>query len=200
MCMGAVGPWPPLGEAGLGRVRLAVPHLGVAGLSVGAVLGALPALCCSRGGPWRLARRGALARAPVAYRRLRRGRLERRLRPRAACLAACPGPLLRGGAAGPTAWAAGAASLAASGLRAGSSGSLGAAQGCSAGGPTGTAASASRRSFCSAGSSPVHPGETGERKRDRQWWQLSRWGEPLESDNAASLAGVRGCRCACPSI
>ena len=107
-------------------------------------------------------------------------------------------PLL-GRAARTTAWAAEAASLSGTGSGAGGLGSLGAARGCSAGGLTGTMASASRRSSRSAGVSPAHPGETGERLRDRRWWLSSRWGEPLESDIAAILTGVGGCRRACPT-
>ena len=104
-----------------------------------------------------------------------------------------------GGAAGAAACAAGAASLAGTSSGTRGSGSLGAASGCSAGGLAGTAASASRRSSRSAGVAPAHPGETGERKRDRQLWRSSRWGEPAESDIGAILMGVRGCRRACPT-
>ena len=49
-----------------------------------------------------------------------------------------------------------------------------AAWGCPAGGPTGTAASASLRSPRSAGVSPAHSGETGERERNRRSWRSSR--------------------------
>ena len=38
---------------------------------------------------------------------------------------------------------------------------------------------------------------TRKRERDRRWCQSSCWGEPLESDIAATLTGVRGCRRAC---
>ena len=67
------------------------------------------------------------------------------------------------------------------------------------GGRTGTTASAGRRSSRSAGVASAHPGETGEQELDRRWWQSSCWGEPLESDFAAILTGVRGCRRACPT-
>ena len=59
---GANGPWPPLGEGGLGRIRLGRAPINVAGSGVGAVLGALPALCNGCGSPLRLARRSALGR------------------------------------------------------------------------------------------------------------------------------------------
>ena len=74
-----------------------------------------------------------------------------------------------------------------------------AAWGCPAGGPTSTAASASLRSSRSAGVSPVHSGETGEREQDRRWWRSSRWGEPLESAITVILVGMRGGRCALPT-
>ena len=73
------------------------------------------------------------------------------------------------------------------------------ARGCPAGGPTGTAASASLRSSRSAGVSPAHSGETGERERDRRWWRLSRWGEPSESDITVILVGMRGGRYTLPT-
>ena len=56
----ANGPWPPFSEGVLGWVRLGGADVGVAGLAVGAVHGARPALSCGRGGPWRLAGQGAL--------------------------------------------------------------------------------------------------------------------------------------------
>ena len=104
-----------------------------------------------------------------------------------------------GGAAGAAAQAVGADSAAGAGSRAGGSGSLGAASGCCAGGLTGTAASASCRSSCSAGVSPAHPGKTGERERDRQWWRLSRWAELSDSDIAAIRVGIRCCTRAHPT-
>ena len=56
---GADGPRLPLGEGGLLRVRLGRAHVGVAGLGVGAVTGALPAFCC---GQRRARGRGVAAR------------------------------------------------------------------------------------------------------------------------------------------
>ena len=106
----------------------------------------------------------------------------------AAVSASCAsGPPSRGGAAGLAAWAAGAVTSTGSGSWAGG------------GGPTSTAASASRRSLRSAGVSPVHSGETGERERDRRWWRSSRWGEPSESAITVILVGMRGGRRALPT-
>ena len=101
-----------------------------------------------------------------------------------------------GQAAEAAAWAAGAASPAGTGSRAGVSDSLGAAWGCSAGCPTGTAASASCRFSRSTGVSPAHPGDaqTGERERDQRWLRSSCWGEPSESEIAAILVASHGCR------
>ena len=96
------------------------------------------------------------------------------------------GPL-QGGAAGLAAWAAGAVTSAGSGSLAGG------------GGLTSTAAAASLRSSRSAGVSPVHSGETGERERDRRWWRSSRWGETSESAITVILVGMRGGRCALPT-
>ena len=94
----------------------------------------------------------------------------------------------RGGAAGLAAWAAGAVVSAGAGSRAGG------------GGPTSTAASASLCSSRSARVSPVHSGEeTGERERDRRWWQSSRWGDPSESAITVTLVGMRGGRPALPT-
>ena len=90
----------------------------------------------------------------------------------------------RGGAAGLAALAAGAVTSAGSGSRAGG------------GGPTSTAASASLRTSRSAGVSPVHSGETGERERDQRWWRSSRWGEPSESAITVILVGMSGDRSA----
>ena len=75
-----------------------------------------------------------------------------------------------------------------------------AAQGCPAGGPTGTAASASLCSSRPARVSSAYPGETGKRERDRRWWRLSRWGKPSESNITVILVGMRGGRCALPTI
>ena len=97
----------------------------------------------------------------------------------------------RGGAAGLAAWAAAAVTSARSG-----SWVDGGPRGCPADSLTSTAASASLRSSRSAGVSPVHPGETGERERDRQWCRSSRWGEPSESAITVILVGMRGGRCA----
>ena len=102
-----------------------------------------------------------------------------------------PGAPSRGGAAGLAAWAAGAVSSAGPGPWVDGLVSAESARGCPAGGPTGTAASASLRSSRSAGVSPAHSGETGERERDRRWWRLSRWGEPSESDITVILVGMR---------
>ena len=102
----------------------------------------------------------------------------------ASCASGAPS---RGGAAGLAAWAAGAVTSAGSGSWAGG------------GGPTSTAASASLRSSRSAGVSPVHSGETGERERDRRWWWSSRWGEPSESAITVNLVGMRGGRRALPT-
>ena len=102
----------------------------------------------------------------------------------ASCASGAPS---RGWAAGLAALAAGAAISAGSGSRAGG------------GGPTSTAASASLRSSRSAGVSPVHSGEAGERERDQRWWQSSRWGEPLESAISVILVGMRGGRRALPT-
>ena len=90
----------------------------------------------------------------------------------------------RGGAAELAAWVAAAVTSAGLGSWAGGSG------------PTSTAASASLRSSRSAGVSPVHSGETGERERDQRWWRSSRWGEPSESAITVILVGMRGGRCA----
>ena len=62
---GAYGPRPPLREGGLGGIRLWGASRGVAGVGVGAVLGAPPAPCCGCGGPRRDigARAGAAPRA-----------------------------------------------------------------------------------------------------------------------------------------
>ena len=118
----------------------------------------------------------------------------------AAVSAPCaPGAPSWGGAAGLAAWAAGAVSTARSGPWVDGPVSAEAAPGSPAGGPTGTAASASLRSWRSAGVSPTHSRETGERERDRRWWQLSRWGEPSESDITLFLVGMRGGRCALPT-
>ena len=69
----------------------------------------------------------------------------------------------RGGAAGLAAWAAGAVTLAGSGSWVDGPVSAEAGRACPASGPTSTAASASLPSSRSAGVSPVHSGETGER-------------------------------------
>ena len=106
----------------------------------------------------------------------------------------------RGGAAGLAAWAAGAVTSAGSGSWVDGPVSAEATRGCLAGGRTSTAASASLHSSRSAGVSPVHSGETGERERDRRWWRLSRWGEPSESAITVILVGMRGGRCALPTI
>ena len=106
----------------------------------------------------------------------------------AAVSASCAsGDPSRGGAAGLAAWAAGAVTSAGSGSWAGG------------GGPTSTAASASLRSSRSAGVSPVHSGETGERERDRRWLRSSRWGEPSESAITLILVGMRNGRRALPT-
>ena len=104
-----------------------------------------------------------------------------------------------GGVAGLAVWAAGAVTSAGSGSWVDGLVSAEASRNCPAGGPTGTAASASLRSSRSAGVSPAHSGETGERGLDRRWWQSSRWGEPLESDITVFLVGMRGGRCALPT-
>ena len=102
----------------------------------------------------------------------------------ASCASGAPS---RGGAAGLAAWTVGAVTLAGSGSWAGG------------GGSTSTAASASLRSSRSAGVSPVHSGETGERERDRRWLRSSRWGEPSESAITVILVGMRGGRRALPT-
>ena len=118
----------------------------------------------------------------------------------AAVSAPCaPGAPSRGGGAGLAAWVAGAVSSTGSGPWVDSPVSAEAAQGCPAGGPTSTAASASLRSSPSPRVSPAHPGETGERERDRRWWRSSRWGEPSESDITVILVGMRSGRCALPT-
>ena len=118
----------------------------------------------------------------------------------AAVSAPCaPGAPSLGGAAGLAAWAAGPVSSAGAGPRVDGPVSAEAAQGCPAGGPTGTAASASLCSSRSARVSPAYSGETGERERDRRWWQSSRWGEPSESDITVILVGMRGGRCVLPT-
>ena len=61
---GADGPRPPPREGDLGQVRLWAAGAGVAGLGVGAVLGALPALRCGCGGSWRGAQGPCGARPP----------------------------------------------------------------------------------------------------------------------------------------
>ena len=106
----------------------------------------------------------------------------------AAVSASCAsGPPSRGGAAGLAAWATGAVTSAGSGSRA------------AGGDPTSTAASASLRSSRSARVSPVHSREAGEPGRDRRWWRLSRWGDPLESAITVILVGMRGGRRALPT-
>ena len=108
--------------------------------------------------------------------------------PGAAVSATCTsGAPSRGGAAGLAAEAAGAVTWAGSCCWAGG------------GGPTSTAASASLRSSHSAGVSPVHSGETGERERDRRWWRSSRWREPSESAITVLLVGMHGGRRALPT-
>ena len=118
-----------------------------------------------------------------------------------------------GAAVGAAAWLAGAAVSAsrasgapsrggAAGLAASAAGAVTSAGSCywaGGGGPTSTAASASLRSLRSAGVSPVHSGETGEREQDRRWWRSSRWGEPSESAITVFLVGMRGGRCALPT-
>ena len=124
--------------------------MGVAGLGVSAVLGALPAFRCGRGGPRRGAR-GLRGACPPCWRRAGGHNVAGRGGGRG--LLRIWGPSW-GGAAGAAAWAAGAASPAGTGSGAGGLGSLGAPWGCSAGRPTGTAAFASCRSSRSAGVSP----------------------------------------------
>ena len=137
-------------------------------------------LCRWRQGPWLGPRRGLLGlRSPPPVRL---------------------GSPARGGAAGLAAWAAEAVTSAGSGSRVDRPVSAEAARGCPAGGQTSTAASASLRSSRSAGVSPAHSGETVEWKRDRRWWRSSRWGEPSESDITVIPVGMRGCRCALPTI
>ena len=93
----------------------------------------------------------------------------------------------RGVAAGLAAWAVGAVTSAGSGSWAGG------------GGPASTAASASLRSSRSAGVSPIHSGETGEREQDPRWWRSSRWGAPSESAITVILVGMRDGTCALPT-
>ena len=187
---GADGPQPPLREGGLGRVRLGGAGMDVAGLSVGAVPGALlpsaAALAVPSEAPG--ARTGPVLGAgsvpgAVAW-----------LAGAAAVNPGASGIPLGGGAAGVAGWTAGAASPAGTGSRAGGSGSLRAPWGRSAGGPTGTAAFASCCSSRPARISPPPPEETGEQERGTQWWRSSRWGEPSESDISGILVGMRGCR------
>ena len=192
---GADGLRPPLGEGGLGWVRLGGSHVGVAGLGEGAVLG--PSLLSA-----------AAAAVPSEAPGARAGPV-----PRASCVPGAVGRLAGAEAAAPCAYGAspwgglavaatlaeGAASPASTSSGAGDWGSLGAVWGCSAGGPTGTAASASCRSSRSAGVSPAHPSVTGERELDWRWWRSSSWGKPSESDIATILVGVRGCRRARPT-
>ena len=144
--------------------------MGVAGLGVGAVLGALPAPRRGRGGPSGGARNPRRASPPCWWRAGGRG---------VAGQSGGRGPMrVRG-----TSWGrggrsrglgGGAASPAGTGFGAGGLASLRAAWSCSAGGLTGTAAPASCRSSRSAGVFPAHPGDTGERERDWQWWRSSR--------------------------
>ena len=110
-----------------------------------------------------------------------------------------PGAPSEGGAVWLAAWAAGAVSSAGAGPQVVGLVSAEAARGCPAGGPTGTAASASRRSSRCARVSCAHPGDPGERERDRRWWRLSRWGEPSESNITVILVGMRGGRRALPT-
>ena len=51
----------------------------------------------------------------------------------------------------------------------------------------------------SMGVSPAHPGEMGERERDRRWWRSSREGEPSELDIAVILVGMCACTRARPT-
>ena len=201
---GANAPWPPFREGGLGRVRpggLGWVWLGrvwarysapsIPSVAAAAAPGGLPGEApWARAGPVPRAGGvpGAAARSAAAAAGASCGRSD-----------GLSGAPPAGGAAGATAWAVGAASPAGNGSGTGGLGSPGAAWGCPAGGLTGTAASARRRSFGSAGVSPAHPEETGERERDRWWWRSARWGEPSESDIAVTLSRVRGCRCAYPT-
>ena len=109
------------------------------------------------------------------------------------------GAASQGGAAGLAVWVAGAVTSSGSGFWVDGPMSAEAARGCPAGGPTGTAASASLRSSRSAGVSPAHSEETGERERDRRWWRSSCWGEPSKSNITVILVGMRGGRCALPT-
>ena len=115
---GGNGPWPPFGECGLGRVRLGEAHVGVAGLDLQALLGALAALRCGCRGPGRLAQRADLGprwAGPARRRRtwgrgaVRWGggsgplRLVRRHVPGPTC-GRCGGGNSLGGGGGPPGW------------------------------------------------------------------------------------------------
>ena len=139
----------------------------------------LPARLCGCGSPRRCARVLRRGSPPCRRRAGGRGRGRgvacqglRSVAPRAS------GVPSRGGAAGLAAWAAVAVTSAGSDSLVDSPVSSEAARGRPAGGPTGTVPFASLRSSRSAGVSPAHSGETGERERDLRWWRSSRWGEP----------------------
>ena len=200
--------WHLFGKGGLGRVRLGGTHVGVARSVVGAVLGALLALRCGRGGPLRLATGSAVGPPMAGPARPRRGRSCGVISLSSGCgtmRSVCRrvrGPTRRRGSWGSS--LGGGCGLTGRHRFVGRRFKVaGATWGCPAVGPTGTAASASRRSSCSAGVSFAHPGETGERERDRRWWRLSCvicGGKPSECDIAATLSRVPGCKRACPTI
>ena len=165
--------------------------MGVAGVGVGAVLRALPALRCGCGGPGRGVGARAGTTPPASGVPGAAVGAAARLAGAAVSAPCAPGAPSGGGAAVLAAWEAGAVFSAITGPRIYGSVSVGATQGCSAGGPTGTAASARV--------SPAHPEETGERDRDQWWWRSSRWEEPSESDITVILVGMRGGRRALPT-
>ena len=81
------------------------------------------------------------------------------------------------------------------------SGSRWATWGCAGGGSARTPASARRHSSRSAGVSPSHFGETGEREQHRQWRRPTRWGKPSESDILAAQSGrCMACVASCASL
>ena len=208
--------------------------MAVAGLCVGGILGALSALLPGRSGSSQPARRGVLGPqgpgpawwwgAGAAARLTRAAAAACRRQPGdalgafGACRVAAAAVLLVQAAAAASCRrlgdaprashafrAAGAAPSAGASLGAGGSGPSGAAWGCLAGGSAETAASARCRLSLSAGVSPSHPWETGERERDRRRGWSSRWGGPSESDILAALSGrcmlcvARLCVSRCPS-
>ena len=186
---------PPLGEGGLGQIRLRGAHVVVAGLGVGPVPGYLPAFRCGRGGP----RRGAPGSRGACLSRRRRAR-------------GC-GMAGRGGGRGPLRiWGPPRGRRdRSSGLGGGGGlpdrqwfqgrqfGVIGSCLWLLGWRPDRYCGLSSCRSSRSSGVSPAHPGETGERERTRRWWRSSCCREPSEAEILVIPVCMRGCRLACPN-